>query len=74
MILPPSDAQSIGHGVKVLEARAELTERAESTLKEQIARERERADMLEEELQQERSKRLSEKWVFSSGSSVPYHA
>jgi hypothetical protein len=38
------------------EARAELTERAESTLREQLERERERADRLETELQQERSK------------------
>jgi hypothetical protein len=38
------------------EARAELTEQAESTLREQLERERERADRLEEELREERSK------------------
>jgi excisionase family DNA binding protein len=38
------------------EARAELTERAESTVREALERERERADRLEEELRQERSK------------------
>jgi hypothetical protein len=39
-----------------LEGRLELTEVAESTLRESLQRERERADRLEEELQQERSK------------------
>ncbi len=38
------------------EARAELTEQAESTLREQLERERERADRLEEELRAERDK------------------
>ena len=38
------------------EARAELTERAESTLQEQLVRERERADRLEAELRAEREK------------------
>jgi excisionase family DNA binding protein len=38
------------------EARAELTEVAESTLREQLQRERERADRLEEELRAEREK------------------
>jgi hypothetical protein len=47
------------------EARAELAERAESTLREQLERERERADRLETELQQERSKGC---WVRSFGS------
>lgn len=39
-----------------LEGRLELTEVAESTLRDQLERERERADRLERELQQERSK------------------
>jgi hypothetical protein len=47
------------------EARAELTERAESTLREQLESERERADRLETELQQERSKGC---WVQPFGS------
>ncbi len=38
------------------EARAELTELSESTVREQLERERERADRLEEELREERSK------------------
>jgi hypothetical protein len=38
------------------EARAELTERAESTVREALERERARADRLEEELRAERSK------------------
>lgn len=38
------------------EARAELTELAESTLREQLERERERADRLEAELREERAK------------------
>jgi excisionase family DNA binding protein len=38
------------------EARAELTEQTESTLREQLERERERADRLEEELRGEREK------------------
>ena len=47
------------------EARAELTERAESTLREQLERERERADRLETELQQKRSRGC---WVRPFGS------
>jgi hypothetical protein len=39
-----------------LEGRLELTEMAESTLREQLERERERADRLEEQLEAERSK------------------
>jgi excisionase family DNA binding protein len=39
-----------------LEGRLELTEVAESTLREQLERERERADRLEEELREERGK------------------
>ncbi len=39
-----------------LEGRAQLTEVAESTLREQLQRERERADRLETELQAEREK------------------
>ncbi len=39
-----------------LEGRAQLTEVAESTLREQLQRERERADRLEAELQAEREK------------------
>jgi septal ring factor EnvC (AmiA/AmiB activator) len=39
-----------------LEGRLELTEQAESTLRDSLERERERADRLEAELQQERSK------------------
>jgi len=42
-----------------------LSERAESTLREQLERERERADRLETELQQERSKGC---WVRPFGS------
>ena len=38
------------------EARAELTERTESTVREQLIRERERADRLEAELREERNK------------------
>jgi len=38
------------------EAQVELTEVAESTLREQLERERERADRLEDELRQERNK------------------
>jgi hypothetical protein len=45
--------------------RAELTERAESTLREQLERERERADRLETELQQKRSRGC---WVRPFGS------
>jgi hypothetical protein len=47
------------------EARAELTEWAESTLREHLEIERERADRLETELQQERSKGC---WVRPFGS------
>jgi excisionase family DNA binding protein len=39
-----------------MEGRLELTEQAQSTLRESLERERERADRLEEELKEERSK------------------
>ncbi len=44
-----------------LEGRAQLTEVAESTLREQLQRERERADRLEAELKAEREKGFWEK-------------
>ncbi len=44
------------------EARAELTERAESTLQEQLIRERERADRLEAELASLRAEREKGFW------------
>jgi excisionase family DNA binding protein len=59
---PTSDPDLQRHLVEMAErlgraeARAELTERAESTVREQLERERERADRLEEELRAERSK------------------
>jgi excisionase family DNA binding protein len=48
--------RSLARELGRLEGRLELTEMARSTLEEQAARERERADRLEEELRQERSK------------------
>jgi excisionase family DNA binding protein len=48
--------RDLEHRLGRAEARAELTEQAESTLREQLERERERADRLEEELREERRK------------------
>jgi hypothetical protein len=45
-------AMELGH----TRGRLELTEKTESTLREQLERERERADRLEEELRVEQSK------------------
>jgi excisionase family DNA binding protein len=49
------EVQDLNYRLGRAEARAELTERAESTLREQLERERERADRLEEELRGERA-------------------
>jgi hypothetical protein len=49
-------AQQLARELGRLEGRLELTEMAESTLREQLERERERADRLEAELQAERQR------------------
>jgi chaperonin cofactor prefoldin len=53
---PSTSTQQLAESVSLWGTRLELTEKADSTLREQLEWERERADRLEEELQQELSK------------------
>ena len=51
-----AEIADLNYRLGAAETRAELTAQAESTVREQLERERERADRLEEELRQERAK------------------
>ncbi len=68
-----NELRGLERTVGALQARLELTEVAESTLREQLARERERADRLEAQLEAERSKGFWSR-LFGRQSHRPYAA